>query len=44
MKSVKKHNYKLWLNDVFFSKVKLHVPAYSGHLQVLTIFCQKSFI
>jgi len=26
---------------VFISKGKLHVLAYSGHLQVLTIFCKK---
>jgi len=26
---------------VFISKEKLHVSAYSGHLQVLTVFCRK---
>jgi hypothetical protein len=36
---VKKHNYKLWLNDMFISKEELHVSAYSGHLQIVTIFC-----
>jgi len=29
---------------VFISKEKLNVSAYSGHLQVLKIFCKKSFI
>jgi len=28
---------------VFISNVKLHVSAYSGHLQVLTIFLLKEF-
>jgi len=37
--SVKKHNYKIWLNDGVYYKEILHVSAYSGHLQVLTIFC-----
>jgi len=32
--SVKKHNYKIWLNDGVISKEKLHVSTYSGHLQV----------
>jgi len=29
--SVKKHNYKIWLNGGVYSKEKLHVSAYSGH-------------
>jgi len=37
--SVKEHSYKLWLNDGYISKEKLYVSAYSGHLQVPTIFC-----
>ena len=36
--SVKNTTTKIWLNDGFISNRKLHVPAYSGHHQVLTSF------
>jgi len=38
--SVRNTTINMWLNDgVYWQWKKLHVSAYSGHLQVLTISC-----